>query len=115
MSSFSIVRTAVLLLPGLVLTAAFALADATPNEERMLPNPAKAEVEGPPALASVHGKYRTLLHCIEVPEDEPQYKRFTDYGFYNGTEWRNHKNLQPGYWVYVYPNWYIWRDVVKAP
>jgi hypothetical protein len=64
-----------------------------------------------PGKASVNGKYRKLLRKFKVAEDRGSYGDFTDYGYYTGTSWRGHVNLPPGYWVYVYPNWYIWGEV----
>ena len=80
------------------------------SDEQALLDPTRFDVETIPEEASVHGKYRTLLRRIHCPEDLPAYHRFTDYGMYTGTSWHNHTNLPPGYWVYVYPDWYIWRD-----
>jgi hypothetical protein len=64
--------------------------------------------------ASVGGKFSILLKKIEVKADRETYKDFHDYGPWTGTSWAGHDDLPPGYWVYVYPNWYIWgaaRDV----
>jgi hypothetical protein len=80
------------------------------------PSPATAAVEGDlPPRAHVWGKYRTLLRKLTVPEDVEQFARFHDWGPWTGTEWRNHKGLPPGHWVYVYPHWYIWRDCTLKP
>jgi hypothetical protein len=58
--------------------------------------------------ASVNGKYYNLLRTIYVPTDRGSYGDFYEWGHWNGSSWKGHKNLPPGYWVYVYPNWYIW-------
>lgn len=60
--------------------------------------------------ASVSGKYTHLLKTIEVPEDADKYSEFNDYGYHSKTEYMQFKNLPVGYWVYVYPNWYIWGE-----
>ena len=60
--------------------------------------------------ATVDGKYRRLLKKIEVPSDVLKYGKFRDFGFWNGTEYAGQTNLLPGYWVYVYPGWYIWGE-----
>jgi len=70
----------------------------------------KAIAELAPARASVGGKYRKLLRKFKVEEDQASYGNFTDYGYYTGNSWRGHNNLPSGYWVYVYPNWYIWGE-----
>lgn len=87
---------------------------ASPDEQALL-DPTRVEVEATPDEASAHGKYHTLLRRIHCPEDLPSYRRFTDYGMYSGTSWHNYTNLPPGYWVYSYPDWYIWRDSAEAP
>ena len=87
---------------------------ASPDDSPIF-DPARSEVEGAPDEASVHGKYHVLLRRIHCPEDLPSYKHFTDYGMFTGTAWHNYTNLPPGYWVYVYPDWYIWRDSTDAP
>lgn len=60
--------------------------------------------------ASVDDKYSHLLRKIAVPEDQGFYGDFYDWGSWSGTSWRGHTDLPPGYWVYVFPHWYIWRD-----
>ncbi len=58
--------------------------------------------------ASVHGKYSGLVKTVNVPGDRDQYGDFNDYGMWGPGEWAG--EMQPqGYWVYVYPNWYIWK------
>jgi HEAT repeat protein len=66
-----------------------------------------------PAKASAEGKYKTLLRRIKVPADREQYKDYHDYGQYQATDWGGYTGLPAGYWVYVYPHWYIWRDQAK--
>jgi HEAT repeat protein len=63
-----------------------------------------------PAKAHVDGKYQKLLRRIRVPRDKQNYSDFSDYGHFEGTEWAGYTNLPPGYWVYVYPHWYIWEE-----
>jgi HEAT repeat protein len=66
-----------------------------------------------PAKANVEGKYKTLLRRIKVPKDRDQYKDFSDYGRFEGDNWAGYTHLPPGYWVYVYPHWYIWQEQAK--
>ncbi len=61
--------------------------------------------------ASVNGKYQTLLMTVYAPQDQASYGSFNDYGYSTATSWAGYTNLPPGYWVYVYPNWYIWKSV----
>ena len=65
--------------------------------------------------ASVDDKYSHLLRKIAVPEDVQSYSDFCDWGYWSGTSWRGHTNLPPGYWVYVFPHWYIWGDCQGKP
>jgi hypothetical protein len=97
------------------LCAAFvAVAAASDNSEgRMLPDPNTARLEEAPGLPSVRGKYRVLLRKIHVPQDEQGYGKFTDFGKYPACSWAGYNDLPEGYWVYVYPHWYIWRDCVN--
>lgn len=66
-------------------------------------------------VASVNGKYARLLRVIEVPADRNQYGEFNDHGHWQGNAWAGYTNLPPGYWVYVYPDWYIWGDQQDPP
>ena len=102
-----------LLAAGLLAAFAAVAAASDDYDGRMLPDPNRARVEEPPQLPSVHGKYRVLLRKIHVPQDTNAYGKFTDYGMYTGDSWAGYTKLPPGYWVYVYPHWYIWRDCVK--
>jgi len=65
--------------------------------------------------ASVNGKYRRLVKKIEVRDDFQRFGAFNDYGHWDGTEYSGHKDLPPGNWVYVYPNWYIWAEAIVPP
>lgn len=96
-----------------IVTTACPRCAASPDDQAVL-DPAHFEVEGTPEEAHVHGKYRTLLRRIHCPEDLPSYGRFNDYGIFTGTAWHNYKARPPGYWVYVYPDWYIWQDSTAA-
>jgi HEAT repeat protein len=63
-----------------------------------------------PAKAHVNGKYAKLLRRIRVPDDKVSYSEYRDYGHYQACDWAGFTNIPAGYWVYVYPNWYIWGD-----
>lgn len=68
------------------------------------------------AKAAVDGKYKRLLEKIRVPQDLQTYGEFEDYGFWAGGSYAGQDNLPQGYWVYVYPNWFLWGDTtVKTP
>ncbi|MFO0930763.1 MAG: hypothetical protein U0736_27655 [Gemmataceae bacterium] len=61
-------------------------------------------------MASLGGKYRTLLHVLYVPGDQNTYASYQDFGFWNGTTYGGRDNLQAGHWVYISPRWFIWKD-----
>lgn len=60
--------------------------------------------------ATCNAKYSNLLDKLEVPEDLKTYGAFRDYGYWAGDAYRNFTGLPTGYWVYVYPHWYIWGE-----
>jgi hypothetical protein len=60
---------------------------------------------------SVHGKYSTLLRKLKVDQDRAAYSDFNDYGYYPATDYAGYTGIPAGYWVYVYPYWYVWADV----
>lgn len=60
--------------------------------------------------ATCGGKYSDLQDKLEVPEDFENYGAFRDYGYWEGDSYRTFTGLPAGYWVYVYPHWYIWGE-----
>ena len=64
---------------------------------------------------AANGKYKHLAHVLLVPADQANYNQFSDYGYWNGTSYGIANNLTPGYWVYVHPHWFIWRDGPTLP
>ncbi|MHC4982169.1 MAG: hypothetical protein ACYTF6_03245 [Planctomycetota bacterium] len=58
-------------------------------------------------------RYRTLLRQIHVPGDRATYGDFYDWGYWSGTEYAGHKDLPRGYWVYLCPHWYIFKEDVS--
>jgi hypothetical protein len=65
--------------------------------------------------AAVAGKYRHLLHVLYVPSDRSLFANYQDFGYWNGTAYGGRADLRPGYWVYVYPRWFVWRDGPGKP
>jgi hypothetical protein len=59
------------------------------------------------------GRFAMLLRQIKVPDDYARYKVFADLGHRDVSKYAGHTDLPSGYWVYVYPYWYIWRDQGK--
>ena len=63
--------------------------------------------------ATVNGKYSRLMRTIEVKYDYLAYKEFSDYGFSKESSYAGETNIPDGYWVYVYPNWYVYEKENK--
>jgi hypothetical protein len=64
-----------------------------------------------PAQASVNGKYVNLLYIIEVPYDRAEYGDSCEWGYWTGAEYSDRTNLKPGFWVWIYPKWYVWEKL----
>ena len=94
------------------------LRPATPSglEQRREAPVDAAELAAPQAAAkaSVNSKYRKLLAVIRVPDDLASYADFNDYGQSTTESWGGYSGLPTGYWVYVYPHWYIWGEASEA-
>ena len=57
--------------------------------------------------ATVSGKYSEFTAKLYVPGDVAEFGEFCDFGFSQETSYRQYSELQPGFWVYVRPNWYL--------
>ena len=62
--------------------------------------------------ASLDGRYDDLLDKIQRPEDFKQYGAFHNRGWWTGPQDADEKGFPAGYWVYVYPHWYVWSETV---
>ena len=71
-------------------------------------NVAFSQAEKIPPLASANGKYSNLIQVLNCPSDRSKYDEFDDYGYWGGSNWCGQTG-KAGYWVWVYPNWYIWQ------
>lgn len=70
-------------------------------------------VASPEHAPGRRSRYRTLLKEIEVPADRGAYGDFCDFGYWSGTQYAGHDDLPPGYWVYLAPKWYIFKEDVS--
>jgi hypothetical protein len=119
-----------LTLAGLVLTLTLTAPDtsvivagpATRASTRLVAFAAGGETEPVPlplqeALekARVDGKYEMLLRQFRVAGDRAEYGPFRDLGPRGVKEYAGLTDLPEGHWVYVYPYWYVWRDLSAAP
>ncbi|MBW3541632.1 MAG: von Willebrand factor type A domain-containing protein [Planctomycetes bacterium] len=77
---------------------------------RPVPVPEQLAPEAAQKKATVEGKYSKLLKTLSIPGDYQQYGGFHDYGRWEGTSYAGHDELPVGYWVYVYPTWYIFEQ-----
>lgn len=59
-------------------------------------------------------KYRNLLQTLHCPRDRGRYGEFTDYGYWRGGAWCGQRG-EAGYWVWEYPNWYVWAEKADQP
>ena len=59
--------------------------------------------------ASVNGKYSNLLQVLKCEKDRATYGEFSEYGKWSGGAWCGQTG-KSGYWVWVAPKWYIWKD-----
>ena len=89
-------------------------APATP-----IPTGPAQEIEGgrvsglpltPLTKSASRSRYKGLLKKIEVPEDREAFGDFYDFGYWSGGEYAGHKDLPAGYWVYLAPHWYAFRE-----
>lgn len=62
-----------------------------------------------PAMASpsANGRYDGLIQTLTCYEDRDTYGDHNDYGYWDGGDWCGQSGAA-GYWVYDYPNWYVW-------
>lgn len=58
---------------------------------------------------SVNGKYRSLIQTVSCHQDKAQYGENNDFGYWSGTNYCG-QAVSPGWWVYVHPDWHIWRE-----
>lgn len=80
-------------------------------------NEARPALAGAPPTAAVpqpaggpRSRYRTLLRKLAAPDDRTAYGDFCDFGYWAGTRYRGQQDLPPGYWVYLAPDWYIFKE-----
>ncbi|MDK9716305.1 MAG: hypothetical protein OEL57_00175 [Trichlorobacter sp.] len=62
-----------------------------------------------PDAASASGKYSELVQVMNCPKDGNSYGNFKDYGYWGGGAWCGQQG-KAGYWVWVAPNWYVWKN-----
>lgn len=75
-------------------------------------SPSAAQPKQVSSKASVFGKYYNLERKLHVPQDKETFTDFCDWGFDHPFDsYQGHPNVPAGYWVYLYPDWYIWRDL----
>ncbi|MCH1509924.1 MAG: hypothetical protein L7T84_12010, partial [Akkermansiaceae bacterium] len=78
---------------------------------KALPAPMSAEKAA--KKATMKGKYSQLLKKFPARMDYLQYGFEKDYGLYPQTDYMGQKDLPAGYWIYIYPNWYIFKSKNK--
>lgn len=63
-------------------------------------------------LTSANGKYTSLVQVLECEKDKKTYGEYRDYGYWSGGAWCGEVG-EAGYWVWVYPKWYVWAKKSK--
>ena len=59
--------------------------------------------------ASVEGRYKDLVQTMHCPQAEDEYGTFNNYGYWEGGDYIcGDQYAEEGFWVYDYPNWYVW-------
>ncbi len=66
-----------------------------------------------PYAATAQDKYFYNTQVISCPRDAKQYGNFHDYGYWKGGSWCGQTG-KAGYWVWLNPNWYVWRYQIPA-
>lgn len=76
------------------------------------PNATAGASASTPVQATVGGKYSGLIMVLNCPADQGTYGQFNDWGYWGGGSgtWCN-QPAKAGHWVYVAPNWYVWKNV----
>ena len=69
------------------------------------PGPTPEEKNDP---SSAYGKYYSLEKEILAPLDVATFGTYYDKGYSTDRQYGSTRDLPPGYWVYVFPSWYIW-------
>jgi hypothetical protein len=65
-----------------------------------------------PTQANVNGRYNGLIQIMNCPSDRNAYGQFNDYGYWGGGAWCGQTG-KAGYWVWVAPNWYVWKNQAR--
>src|SRR5262245_26282380 len=99
-----------LMLAGLVLGVALLTLTGAAREDEKKKSDEEKTLADALKKASIRGKYQMLLRQIKVPDDVNNYGDFNDYGIYQANSYGGFNDLPKGYWVYVAPYWYIWRE-----
>ncbi|HEV3256954.1 MAG TPA: hypothetical protein VG013_08760 [Gemmataceae bacterium] len=99
---------------GSLMLSLFAAGAAALAPVPVMAASAPPSLEGSLTKARVDGKYRMLLRQFKVEKDAESYGAFKDLGFRDRKEYAGRTDLPRGFWVYVKPYWYIWRDLTSV-
>jgi hypothetical protein len=91
------------------------LSPAAPGAGRNAKAPRALPLQESLEKARVDGKYAMLLRQFKVEKDFEKYGAFRDVGPRTDKDYGDLTGLPAGRWVYVYPYWYIWRDLAEKP
>jgi hypothetical protein len=106
-------RLAVAFVLALISAIVVMVLSHIPKEESAPLTPESIEEENlQKERASLNGKYRSLIQVLKCPGDRKSYGTFSDYGYWGGGRWCGQTG-KAGYWVWIYPHWYIWEYMDK--
>ena len=60
--------------------------------------------------AECEGKYLELLDKFTRPDDLDAFGAFHEFGYRHGENFLGKDGTPDGYWVYVFPDWYVWQQ-----
>ncbi|WP_160148373.1 serine/threonine-protein kinase [[Leptolyngbya] sp. PCC 7376] len=62
---------------------------------------------------SAYGRYTDLIQVITCDTALEEYGSYNDWGYWEADGTVCGADAQSGYWVYVYPDWYVWETEVE--
>ncbi len=106
-------RTALtLILASLTALLILILTDLRKEERAVIPDISPDHENLQKERASINGKYSGLIQVVKCNRDRKSYGTFHDYGYWGGGRWCGQTG-KAGYWVWIYPHWYIWENADK--
>lgn len=61
-------------------------------------------------MATCNHKYRNLIHTLFAPQEKEVHGLELEFGYRDRAEYLGYNNIPEGYWVFVYPHWFIFES-----